>query len=389
MIGTIRSRFGPTRRRASRDVATRHAGSGRRRRGRARGSRARELARRRAELAGLDPRDRRGQLRLQRRHVLAPCNSAVTSVVRALEELVDDLDLARARRGGTRARRRAAAAGSRARRPPPAGVLEDVRLVVDDERLAVGLAWSTSMRPWSRTPSCSKANERSTVAPGSAARRARELRARSTRRRARRCARAPRRSRSGSGRARLRPGPRARRGVREVDPLEQHVHRVADLGRGQAGLAGRRRRASASSRAARRPARRRSGTSSARTARARCTRAGARGAAAARAPRTSGQRAAPPRSRPRRSRPRTARAGTPRPPARRRLRRARARSGRARSSSRAPPRSISTGAPPRRRARGASSRSSTQPIGVDCVRPRSGSIAPETISRSIARVIAT
>ena len=93
-------------------------------------------------------------------------------VVRALEELVDDLDLADAGPEASRARRRAAGAGTRARRPRRASRSSStVRLVVEDESPAVA-AWKTSTRPRRSTPSCSNANGRSTEAPASAAIRA-------------------------------------------------------------------------------------------------------------------------------------------------------------------------------------------------------------------------
>ena len=60
-----------------------------------------------------------------------------------------------------------------------------------------------------------------------------------------------------------------------------------------------------------------------------------------------------------------------------------------RSKSRAPSRSISTGPFPVSSSPAAWIRSSTQPIGVEASAPRSGSIEPETMSRSIALVIAT
>src|SRR5947209_1878403 len=75
MIGRMRSRFGPTRFRAS---LTKLRGNERRRlaetRARAdeiesRAAGARELARRRAELSGLDPGDRGGELLLERGRV--------------------------------------------------------------------------------------------------------------------------------------------------------------------------------------------------------------------------------------------------------------------------------------------------------------------------------
>ena len=89
---------------------------------------------------------------------------------------------------------------------------------------------------------------------------------------------------------------------------------------------------------------------------------------------------------------RRARAAPPRPPPRLGLRAAPAPAPNrsTRSRKRASPRSSSTGRRRIGRARSpASSRSSTQPIGVDRSLSRPGSIAPETISRSIARVIAT
>ena len=61
-----------------------------------------------------------------------------------------------------------------------------------------------------------------------------------------------------------------------------------------------------------------------------------------------------------------------------------------RTRTRAPSRSSSTGASPARSSSAAqSSRSSTQPIGVFSSAFRAASMEPETISRSIARVIAT
>src|SRR5215204_4464260 len=138
MIGRIRSRFGPTRRRASEtklratqvwtgaDEVERRAG------------RARVLTRRRPELPRLDRRDRAGQLLLQDRRLIGLVRRRY-ELVGTLEELVDDLDLVRSRAQG----------GERVDEPLQtifalhnlAGrrVLEDVRLVVDDERLAVGL----------------------------------------------------------------------------------------------------------------------------------------------------------------------------------------------------------------------------------------------------------
>ena len=60
-----------------------------------------------------------------------------------------------------------------------------------------------------------------------------------------------------------------------------------------------------------------------------------------------------------------------------------------RSRSRAPFRSISAGPPVASSSSFASSRERTQPIGVESSPVRSGSIEPDTISRSIARVMAT
>ena len=61
-----------------------------------------------------------------------------------------------------------------------------------------------------------------------------------------------------------------------------------------------------------------------------------------------------------------------------------------RTSTRAPSRSSSSGVSPAAPSSSAqSSRPSTQPIGVRSSAFRSGSIEPETIRRSIARVIAT
>src|SRR5262245_65504033 len=59
-----------------------------------RAGRARVLARRRLELARLDRRDRRGQLALEGRHLVFLVPKRY-KVVGALQELVDDLDLAR------------------------------------------------------------------------------------------------------------------------------------------------------------------------------------------------------------------------------------------------------------------------------------------------------
>src|SRR5262249_2979504 len=56
---------------------------------------------------------------------------------------------------------------------------------------------------------------------------------------------------------------------------------------------------------------------------------------------------------------------------------------------RAPARMISRGPAPARSSSSGPSRSSTHPIGVSASAARLGSIDPETISRSIARVIAT
>ena len=128
----------------------------------------------------------------------------------------------------------------------------------------------------------------------------------------------------------------------QVDPLEQRVHRVADLGRGEAGLPGNR-PGGGSLAAGRPPARRSTGTSSARTARARCTRAGARGAAAARAPRRAARArgasgAAAPFSSASNSSSCSSVAGSGADLG------LAARTGRAGRSTRAPPRSISSGA---------------------------------------------
>src|SRR5437868_7895470 len=99
-IGRMRTRFGPTRLRAS---ATKLRGTDElgRRLAQAdpradeierRAPRARELARRRPELARLDARDRDGELRLQLAQ-LAARERRRHDGVRALEELVHDLDL--------------------------------------------------------------------------------------------------------------------------------------------------------------------------------------------------------------------------------------------------------------------------------------------------------
>src|SRR4249920_2795936 len=100
--------------------------------------RARVLARRRLELARLDRRDRRGQLppELHRLFLLV---TLCYKVARALEELVDDLDLvpsrAQDRERVHEALEPVVALDDLLRR----GVLEHVRLVVDDERLAIRL----------------------------------------------------------------------------------------------------------------------------------------------------------------------------------------------------------------------------------------------------------
>ena len=104
MIGTIRSRFRPTRLRASVDVAThRHrAAAGIWARGvrqpRAgadeieRWAAVADLARRGTEVAGVDPGDSLREVGLERRR-LGPLRCPRHHGVRPLEEVIDDLDL--------------------------------------------------------------------------------------------------------------------------------------------------------------------------------------------------------------------------------------------------------------------------------------------------------
>src|SRR5205085_11625711 len=94
---------------------------------------ARELARRRPELAGLDPRDCRGQLGLERRQ-LGEREPRLDRLVRTLEEGVDDFDLLRP---GAEARERVHAALQPVVRVDDLlrrRLADEVRLVVDYER---------------------------------------------------------------------------------------------------------------------------------------------------------------------------------------------------------------------------------------------------------------
>ena len=104
-------------------------------------------------------------------------NVVATTASGALEELVDDLDLlgarAEARERVDEALQAVVALDDLLGRP----LAERVRLVVERRAPARRRSYSTSRRPCSRTPSCSNANGRSGGAPGSAAIRARELRA--------------------------------------------------------------------------------------------------------------------------------------------------------------------------------------------------------------------
>ena len=232
------------------DVERRTAGTG-------------ELARGGNELPCADRGDRLGQLGFEGRQ-LRPLERVRDDRIGSLEEVVDDLDLLRP----------GAEAGERVDEPLQAVVgLDDllraplgqrVRLVVEHERArslalehveppvqedAVVLEREGPLRPRSGEPG--DPTGELGLAVGA--------------RRIPRSGRAPRRSRPGTRSARARR-PAARRG--EIDELEQPVHGVADLGRGEPGAAGQ--RAARIGRAhARRRARRSSGRSSARRARAR------------------------------------------------------------------------------------------------------------------------
>ena len=235
-----------------------------------------ELARRGHELAGADPADRLRELGLERGHV-GPRERRRDHGVGPLEEVVDDLDLVRAR----------AEAGERVDEPLQAIVgLDDLR------RACPRRASSSCSR--ARAPASRRRGGRRAGRAGARRRARTRTAARAVRRRAPRSA-APAPSRSSSRRTRRSaPAPRpsppdtrrapdsdvGHRRRRQVDELQQPVHRVADLGRERAPSAPRPSRARAPP-ASRRRARRSSGRSSARRARARCRRAGARRAAAA------------------------------------------------------------------------------------------------------------
>src|SRR5947209_2601195 len=142
-IGRMRARFGPTRLRASATklrrtdelwgrLAQPHSRAHEVER---RAPGARELARRRSELAGLNPRDRHGELGFQLAQLVARERRRHHGV-RTLEELVHDLDLVGA---GAEARERV----DEPLQPVPLlddrfgrHVTDEVRLVVDDERPA-------------------------------------------------------------------------------------------------------------------------------------------------------------------------------------------------------------------------------------------------------------
>ena len=233
--------------------------------------------------------------------------------------------------------------------------------------------------------------------------RERALRARALERREPRCQLRPAVGiRETRGRARpprrSRPGTRSRTcsrsgtaGAREVDLLQEPVDGVADLGREQAALARPARRRRAAARACPRRARRRTGTSSARRARSRCR----RGCAPRRAARGTGSSAGSSGAREhdafRRSS-RRARAGPARPAPPRPERALRLLARLVALDPEQQPRVAALELDRRRQRRVRAPRpaaraASTQPIGVSSA--FSGSSAPETISRSIARVMAT
>ena len=208
---------------------------------------ARELARRRDELARVDPRDRRPTARPR-----APARRRARTSSRRPRPAARGTRRRprppRRRRGSTRARRRAAAAGSPPRRSPPACAR---RARSSCSRRRARAARRGGARRGGRGAARRRARTRTAARaarPSSAATRARELRLAVRARRTRRSARAPRRSTAGYQR-RARPRRRAGRGSAQVDQLEQAVHRVADLGRRQAA-----RRPAPTPRRSRRPA---------------------------------------------------------------------------------------------------------------------------------------
>ena len=280
MIGTIRARFGPTRRRASAtklrtpflqprpraDEVERGTGG------------AGVVARRRAELAGLDRRDRRRQLRLQRRAGLRRRTTCSTS------------SSGRSRNWYTTSTSSAPAREARERVHEPLEpvlalddlgrrrVLEHVRLVVEDERAAVGFV--EHVHPAAQKHAVVLERERALDRrtgqrrdPPGEPRPAVVLDEAADR------APARRRSPSDSAPAPPLPGRRAARGEARSSPSRRTctASPISVAARPPSpGPAGRR-----ASHAARRSARRRSGTSNARRGRGRCTRASARGSAAA------------------------------------------------------------------------------------------------------------
>ena len=132
---------------------------------------AREVARSRHELAGIDPADRGRELCFEngQLHAVEAGGRRPRRAVRGSGRRP------RPRRrppGSTRAHRRGAAAGSRPRRSPRAS-LRPGYSSCSRGRVRFGPArQSTSSRPWSSTPSCSNANGRSGAAPSSVAIRA-------------------------------------------------------------------------------------------------------------------------------------------------------------------------------------------------------------------------